>query len=388
MDSELTQAERAEMERHARECASCAQLLDRATTLATMCAELNEGLQVPLNAQAAWRQAVRSEAAQKKKRAPLSVWSRGVGAVAAALVLLVTGTYGMRGAQPVFSGVSPSSAVIDIAADESGVDRVMPMRAVGVKSPGSLALRSDGGGDTRSTADYPAQEALESVFLRSARREILSHSYESDAIWLENLVNEYDAYFEEHSQTMAQADVGRSLNAVVCVPSERLDEFLMELEQLGETTLRSESVQDVTDSYIDAQARLTALEEQKATLEELRGSAQALTDVLAIEQQLTDVQTEIQRLTRDTGDLTSYSRVTLVLTEALENVSAQADAGAESAELGARMKAGFDASVVWLKQFMQDALVVLATAAPRLVVWIPALVLVIILLRAIFRRRK
>ena len=47
------------MEEHTLSCDDCAELLNQALTTATMCAELNEGLTVPLECQAGWRRAVR-----------------------------------------------------------------------------------------------------------------------------------------------------------------------------------------------------------------------------------------------------------------------------------------------------------------------------------------
>lgn len=56
LDSELDQATRQEMHRHAANCPSCGECLESMTRLLTMCAEMDEGLSVPLEAQAAWRQ--------------------------------------------------------------------------------------------------------------------------------------------------------------------------------------------------------------------------------------------------------------------------------------------------------------------------------------------
>ena len=61
IDSELSEEERSAMEEHTLSCDDCAELLNQALTTATMCAELNEGLTVPLECQAGWRRAVREE---------------------------------------------------------------------------------------------------------------------------------------------------------------------------------------------------------------------------------------------------------------------------------------------------------------------------------------
>ena len=117
----------------------------------------------------------------------------------------------------------------------------------------------------------------------------------------------------------------------------------------------------------------------------MMAAAVSVEELIAIDDKLTDVLASIESLE---GDLRrwesrrSYSRVELTLTEVLKK------APEAEASLGVRMQQGFEQSVQWLKEFGQDALVLLASAAPRLVVWIPALALVVILVCAIRSRKR
>ena len=224
--------------------------------------------------------------------------------------------------------------------------------------------------------------------LRSAERSIETANYDADFMWLQDLVAEYDAWFEERTVTVPSEEnkaAGRVAGAVVRVPSDRLDDFLTELDQLGKTVMRSESAEDVTGRYVDTRSRLDALQMQKDKLNEMLVGCENVDELIAIDDKLTEVIAAMESLT---GDLRrwesqrSYSRVTLTLTEL---VAAPAETASPLSE---RMKTGFDESVQWLGEFGQDALVVLASAAPRLVIWVPAAVLVVILLWAIFSRRK
>ena len=52
------------------------------------------------------------------------------------------------------------------------------------------------------------------------------------------------------------------------------------------------------------------------------------------------------------------------------------------------MKEAFEDSIEWLKEFGQDLAVFGAALLPRLVVWLPVAIIVIILLRVAFGRRK
>ncbi len=55
-----------------------------------------------------------------------------------------------------------------------------------------------------------------------------------------------------------------------------------------------ETVQDVTNDYVDSQSRLANLRKEQQRLQTLMGQAQSLNDVLTIEQRLTDVEGQIE----------------------------------------------------------------------------------------------
>ncbi|MBQ2957350.1 MAG: DUF4349 domain-containing protein [Clostridia bacterium] len=310
-------------------------------------------------------------------------WTRSLATVAAALVVLVMSTYTVRLGRDV-----PAAPAAVITLDtESGFalpaseQEYKNERESGTALLGGYVmtgLQSDGaanGARTMQEEDI-VSSANETVVLKSAARSIQSENYDTDVQWLNDLVSEYDAWFEERSETAADelSSAGRTLSAAVRVPSDRLGDFLMELDQLGRTVLRSESAEDVTGRYMDTQSRLNAMKLQKQKLDEMLAAASTVDELIAIDQKMTEVIGSIESLEGDLRrweSLRSYSTVELTLTEQLK-APVQAPAS-----LGERMKQGFSDSVQWLKEFGQDALVVLATAVPKLVVWIPALALVI-----------
>jgi len=87
--------------------------------------------------------------------------------------------------------------------------------------------------------------------------------------------------------------------------------------QHGGKLLLHESVQDVTNDYVDTQSRLANLRSEQQRLQALMGKASSLADVLTIEQRLTDVEGQIEsieaHLNALTGQVTFYS-ITLNLT--------------------------------------------------------------------------
>ncbi len=390
----------------------------------------------PLEVQAAWRKAIRAEAAaqneQSKKIIRLNRWMRSAGSIAAALVVLVAGTYGVRMGEnaPVSAGDTTNTVgVYSQNAQEENYNQTgygerevgMDVRPGGYAVLSSTYLRSDGSTEQKIDLTKPADgqtenapnaqqtvsesnlneeesikgkvtsdtgDALmqiEPVVLRSAERTIHSLEYERDMQWLGDLVSEYDAYYEEKSEIAADEQNGRVSSMTIRVPSEHLDDFLTEMDQLGTTVMTREKAEDVTGRYMDKQSRLKALQLQKDKLSEMMKSAQNVQELIAIDAQMTDVVAEMERME---GDLRrwqsqqSYSTVSVTLREVFEQPLTS------EASMGERMKAGFAESVVWLGDFSRDALVVLVSMLPRLVVWVPLAVLAGIVIWAIARKKK
>lgn len=92
IDGELTNEERSDLERHAQECASCADELRYAKAIAEALRNLDETTVPPLAAQAAWRDAIRRESRSSKFRK----FYKYFGAAAAAVVVLGLSFAGFR----------------------------------------------------------------------------------------------------------------------------------------------------------------------------------------------------------------------------------------------------------------------------------------------------
>ena len=98
----------------------------------------------------------------------------------------------------------------------------------------------------------------------------------------------------------------------------QVQQYLASYTQQHEGTLLSlnETVQDVTNSYVDAQSQLANLRVEQARLQALLAKASSLSDVLAIEQRLTDVEGKIEQIEAHLNALngqTQFYRVTVTL---------------------------------------------------------------------------
>ncbi len=404
IDSELDRKTRRAMEEHAAACPECGVLLNQAMQAVTLCAELNEGLTVPLECQAAWRRAVRAEADEKaerksqarsQRRARRNVWVRSLAGLAAALVLFfaVGTTLDMDDFELPSSRDSgrydsaPSEnygAYEESAAGMSASYMATPAGAS--NAAGDVLLESDGSTGTQTTAATAQKSASDVVVLRSAARSITTKEFETDALFVNDLVSEYGAYFESRRVTGNAEDASRMLKATVRVPSESLDNFLTALDVVGTIIVREEYAEDITSDYNDVAARLEVLRSQLQQLNEMNAKAKSVSDLIEINERANEVTAEIEAYEsriRDWNSRRSYSSVSLTLTELGEDAPEPVQKS-----LSERMKEAFDDSIQWLKDFGQSAAVFGAALLPRLAVWLPAAIIVIVLLRVAFGRKK
>lgn len=176
MDGELTEDERAAMEAHGAECPECAAQIRATLQMKALFEEMEPEADVPLQAQANWRNAVRAEAAKAKRR-KLSRW---IGSAAAAVVVLVGVGLAVNGS---FSPKQPSAAAPMLAAEVDSVSE----RAAGeydeapevglIETDGEAALEADAG------ALYEAEEASEAEEVTYKAAEF---AYEADAEYAVN----------------------------------------------------------------------------------------------------------------------------------------------------------------------------------------------------------
>ena len=86
----------------------------------------------------------------------------------------------------------------------------------------------------------------------------------------------------------------RSASTVVRIPAEKLDGFLSAVDELGNVTQREENLSDVTESYIDMEAKLASLQTEYDALLELLSKADSLDVILRLQDRLSDVRYEME----------------------------------------------------------------------------------------------
>lgn len=406
MDGELSERERAEVVAHTKNCPECAEQLEQVTRMLTMLAEMDENLVIPLDAQAAWRNAVREEA-KKRGRRGAPAWVKSMAITAAALALLVGGTMFTRTGSPLlFEAPSIEMASVpqekgmeweweaedDVASSDMGYDSVS-------SRGGNLLLSTDGALDqpdnpliTTDDGDAVGETQQKPVVLRTATREFESTLFDEDMDNIDALVNEYGGYYEQRGISgepleSGNARRGRTADMTARIPFDKLKDFLESLEEIGVTTYHRESAEDISSRYYDVELRLDNFRAQADRLRQLLAEAESVEDMVTIEDKLMSIQVEIDSLEgqlRGWSSQANYSNVYMTLVEVAPRDQIQP----ASEDLGERIKNGFYDSLNWLVRFLQDMAVFVVTIAPQLAIVLVLFLVIFFIVRAARRKRR
>ena len=160
--------------------------------------------------------------------------------------------------------------------------------------------------ETAQKIIYNADINMESTDFDAARDTLLA------------AVDDCGAWMEYSSLSGDAKDHDRYAYYTVRVPVENYRTFLAAVGEAGSVLDLSETAENITSSYIDVQARLSALEAQRDRLNELADQAETTADLLEIESQLSDVQYQLENYTRQLKSMdqqVSYSTVDIRLSE-------------------------------------------------------------------------
>ena len=390
LDGVLSEENRAFMDGHAQKCGACAERMRLSLGILSVMKGLDDRAAVPPRAQAAWRRAVRAEAARRNRR-----WIRRVSGVAAAIAVLFGSTVWMRstGALNAADPSASDSAALHSQRRIAVSDARFSAPEFLARSAAPMLVESDGGmtgayEDLRSTKSLPDEELIladeapargsaeetaageeqESMLVRSAHRTARTESFDRDRENLRSLVDEYGGFVALDEVRVSENGIDRAAVSELRVPAALLDEFLTALENVGSTASVQVKNEDVGAYYFDAESRLFTQQAVVSRLNELilTSTPEALP---SLNQQLKDAYDEIDELKSlmraYQGEMT-YANVRMELFEGKAYSAAQTARPTPTKEptLSERSASGFRQSMNKVKAFFEDMIVSMAIIAP------------------------
>lgn len=163
-------------------------------------------------------------------------------------------------------------------------------------APQSSAL-SGSGNEFGTTAQVVAQQRK---IIRTAQITIETESVEEICSRIEMLAASFGGYVQQSSinRNSGASDSNERLSGSVqiAVPSEMFDQVLTQLPSLGKVLHKNVSGQDVTEEYVDLEARLKNWRAQEDQLNLIMTKAHNVEEILAVQNELAQVREQIERL--------------------------------------------------------------------------------------------
>ncbi len=300
LDGRVSADERRHVETHLGECATCRETLDglRQTVAAVQGLELvgaPAGLRAAVIAHLEEEQASGGRSGVVRRLLAAARRPSWRTAVAAAAVLLVglfsinlLGQLTERNQE--FAAPEAASPQAQRAAEGDRSSQPIPgVQPVGTAAPGpqARAVRAP-------AAPGVSPQTVGRQIVRSATLGVEVVSFEDGSRALVRIAESSGGFVSD--STAAQTDPP-SGTFTLRVPASRFSEALEQVEALGKVTARQVRGEDVTEEYVDLQARVRNLEAHERQLITFMDRATRVADLLSIEQELTRVRGEIEQLT-------------------------------------------------------------------------------------------
>jgi hypothetical protein len=314
---------------------------------------------------------------------------RPVGGVAAAAVVLVL-TFALgQGLFKSGSGVlglksSPAEApqvAIEMKEAADGAEKLNLAGATGGREPVTLM-------DTAEFGRQAANPTYETVplgrkVIQTGRLALLVGDLDLAADELVQLAQAKGGFVQ--NSFLKRGEGARVASYTLRVPAPAFNNLLEEIEKIGEVEQRELGGQDVTEEYVDVDARRRNLERQEERFLDILAEAKTVDDVLKVEAQLERVRGEIESLTarlKYLDNQVSLATITVELKERSRPVSTER--AFNTANLGTKLREAVLSSVNALLEYTGQVLVWLAAALPFLLV----VLVLVVFIRWLQRHRR
>ncbi len=217
--------------------------------------------------------------------------------------------------------------------------------------------------------------------------------YDSLITVLDQQITAFDGYVESmNSWNGSRYDyygnysdsTSRNASYTIRVPRENLEAFLESFSGLCNIKSKSESVEDITLSYVDLESHKKALETEEDRLLELMSQATEMYDIITLEDKLTDIRYQIQSMEsqlRTYDNKVTYSTVYLTIQEVKELTIVEP----EPETFWDRLSSKFSDSIEALGEGLQSFIIWFIAALPHLLIWGAVIFGIAMLVRAIVK---
>ncbi len=206
------------------------------------------------------------------------------------LVAIGLAIYGCGRASDESSQAMRAGDLVASGADASSAAPGGAMMAEAMKSSAP-----DGGVDAAaSSMETIAQSGAQRQIIRNGIVTIEAADARKAAETLTSTVGRLGGFIGNTSEDVNELG-GRNVTLEARVPAPKFDDLMRSLDQLGTVLSRNITAQDVTEEYVDVEAKLRNLKRTEARLLEHLARSGKLSDTLLVERELTRVREQIEQ---------------------------------------------------------------------------------------------
>lgn len=241
-------------------------------------------------------------------------------------------------------------------------------RGIGsLASADKLTKESESGDEEIDNSERTLDLPTVPMIARTAGLTLTTKEFDKTRSSLEEILKHYSGYLGE-LKVSAPADAGRTLTATLRIPAPQLEAALAELKKLGRVEDESQGGEEVTQQYVDLQARLANSKHTEQRLTEiLRTRTGKLQDVLKVELEIDRVRGEIEQMQAEKQELSKRVAFATLNTMVKEEYHAKLQAAPPST--GSRFRnAAVDGYNTVVEGLIDVGLFLLSTG-PSLLLW-------------------
>jgi anti-sigma factor RsiW len=194
-----------------------------------------------------------------------------------------------------------------------------------VKSEAEIDQSVAGGTLGRMTVEEAEESAADNaaehngaMIIRTADLAVTTQQFDKVRPALDEILKRHHGHIGELNVN-SPSGAARSLTGTLRIPSNRLDAALADLRGLGRVEKESQGGEEVTQEYIDLQARLAnSRHTEQRLIDILRERTGKLSDVLSVEMQISRVRGEIERMEAQRKNMKNqvdFATVTMTVSE-------------------------------------------------------------------------
>jgi Domain of unknown function (DUF4349) len=205
------------------------------------------------------------------------------------------------------------------------------------------------------------------MIARMAGLTLTTKEFDKTRASLEEILKRHNGYMGE-LKVSAPSDSGRSLTATLRIPASQFEAAMAELKQLGRVENESQSGEEVTQQYVDLEARLVNGRHTEQRLTEiLRQRTGKLQDVLKVELEIDRVRGEIEQMQAEKKELSKRVAFATLNTTINEEYHARLQGAPPST--GSRFRNAAVDGYNTVVEGLIDVGLFLLSAGPTLLLW-------------------